>query len=137
MYVVGTGDERRPNLFTILPGKPSPHTLSTELKYILIFQYTLQCMPNTLQYLCKSLNSFNICYDTIIILWYASIYFHIWWIVLKLLYTSPLCLITLLFYKIFMAPHYSKNIPCTCYGMFVRIQQMSPIPWIPQILLIG
>jgi hypothetical protein len=28
MYALGTGDERRPNVFTILPGKPSPSTSS-------------------------------------------------------------------------------------------------------------
>jgi hypothetical protein len=65
---------------------------------------TLQYLPNTLQYLPKTLHTFDIYYNTIIILQYTFIYVKI---VLKLLYSAPLCLLITLFFKIVMAPHYS------------------------------
>ena len=66
-----------------------------------------------------SLHTFGVHYNTINILWYASVYIEI---VLKTLYYAPLCFVTTLFFKTILAPHYSTNM---CHDMFIKIQIQS------------
>jgi hypothetical protein len=95
--------------------------------------------PNTLVLFKIHLYTFQICYRTFQkpykyltyitipllysnILPYTSIYVEI---VLKPLYSAPLCLVTTLFFKTIMAPHYFTNMLCTCHDMFIGIQKSS------------
>jgi hypothetical protein len=43
-------------------------------------------------------------------------------IVMQLLYSAPLCIISTLFFKTAMMPHYSTKSPCTCHDIFVKIK---------------
>jgi hypothetical protein len=44
---------------------------------------------------------------------------------MKPLYYAPLCLVTILFFKIVMTPHYSTKLLCTYHDMFIGIQKSS------------
>jgi hypothetical protein len=68
-------------------------TISVLLKYILILQYTLIHLSDTLQYIQKTLYAFDICYNTNTIfnmLQYTSMYVEI---VQQPLFSLPLCLV--------------------------------------------
>jgi hypothetical protein len=42
---------------------------------------------------------------------------------LKPLNSAPLCLVTTVFFKTVLAPHYSTKVLCTCHDIFIAIQK--------------
>jgi hypothetical protein len=87
-----------------------------------IHTYTFQIYYNTFQkpYILLTCIIIPILYFNI--LPYPSIYVET---NLKALYSTPLCLITTLFFKIVLAPHYFIKMSCTCHDMFIGIQKWS------------
>jgi hypothetical protein len=87
-----------------------------------IHTYTFQIHYNTFQKPIMLLTYVTIPLLYSNILPYTSIYIET---NLKPLYSTPLCLVTTLFFKTLMAPHYSTKMFCTCHDMFIGIQKSS------------
>jgi hypothetical protein len=97
-------------------------TIKNTLLCFNIHTYTFQIHYNSFQkpYIFWTYITIPLLYSNI--LPYTSIYVEI---DLKPLYSAPLCLITKLFFKIVMAPHFSTKMSCTCHDMFIGIQKWS------------
>jgi hypothetical protein len=83
-----------------------------------IHTYTFQIHYNTFQkpYILLTYITIRLLYSNI--LPYTSIYVET---VLKPLYSALLCLVTTLFFKNDLVPHYSTKVSCTCYDMLIKI----------------
>jgi hypothetical protein len=87
-----------------------------------IHMYTFQIHYNTFQkpYILLTYITIPLLYSNI--LPYTSTYVEI---DLKPLYFTPLWLVTTLFFKTILAPHYSTKMSCTCHDMFTGIQKWN------------
>jgi hypothetical protein len=101
----------------------APKCIEERFKYFGVFKIHLSLKTHSyvLIYIhipSKYLTYFYIYYNTITILQYPSLYVEI---DLKPLYSEPLCLVTTLFFKTVVTPHYSTKMSYTCHDMFIGI----------------